>query len=169
MAKNDKLQNITDKIAKFIAQIINKAKELFEKIKKMDRRFLILIGVAVVLVIVLFILIVNGISKIGDDKKPIESEGMSGNITEITTDAEPVDVLPYGAGIYKVQTGTSSHLNMRESANKNSDRVGQIPNGTAVEVLFVDDTDVKNGGDYGWGYVSYDGVRGWVYMEYLIK
>lgn len=169
MAKKVNVQNITDKVAKIIAQIINKSKELFEKLKKLDKRFLILIGVAAVLVIVLFALIVNGISKSGDSNKPIESEGMS-NISEITTDYEEPATVAGNTGIYKVQTGSSSHLNMRESADKNSDKVGQIPNGTAVEILYVDDTEVKDGSaEYGWGYVRYNGVRGWVYMEYLIK
>lgn len=165
----EKFQEITDKIAKFIAKAINKSKDLFEKLKKLDKRFLILMAVAAVLVIVLFALIVNGISKSGDNNKPIESEGMS-NISEVTTDYEEPAAVQGNTGIYKVQTGSSSHLNMREAADKNSDKVGQIPNGTAVEILYIDDTEVTAGtAEYGWGYVRYNGVRGWVYMEYLIK
>lgn len=169
MIKKEKFQEITDKTAKLIAKAINKSKELIEKLRKLDKRFLILIAVAAVLVIVLFALIINGISKNSDNNKPIESEGMS-NISEITTDYEEPAAVPENTGIYKVQTGSSSHLNMREAADKNSDKVGQIPNGTAVEILYIDDTEVKDGSaEYGWGYVRYNGVRGWVYMEYLIK
>lgn len=169
MAKSDKLHDITDNVAKFIATVINKFKELFEKLKKMDRRFLILVCVAVVLVIVMLILIINGIAKSGDEDKPIDSEGSS-NISEPSTDAEPEDTLQLnGAGTYKVKTGTSPYLNMRLAADRDSAAIGQIPNGTTIEVLFVDDSEVEEGGEYGWGYVDYDRERGWVYMEYLVK
>jgi uncharacterized protein YgiM (DUF1202 family) len=62
-----------------------------------------------------------------------------------------------GAGKYKVIT-KDDPLGIRIQAAKDSERVSEIPKGAEVEILTVFDK---------WGYVSYNGVGGWVSMEYV--
>ena len=62
-----------------------------------------------------------------------------------------------GAGKYKVVT-QNDPLGIRIQAAKDSERVSEIPKGSEIEILTVYDK---------WGYVNYDGVGGWVAMEYV--
>ena len=171
MAKENKFQEIMDNAVKLIAGFVKKIQkaDFIKKFKKADKRFLILAGVALVLVIFMLALIIGGVKA---NKKEAETTTTpdSSNITEMTTDAEPVvDVYLNGAGKYRINTGSSPYLNMRLAADKNSSVVTTIPNGTEIEVLFVDDSGVETPDDFGWGYVEYNGKRGWVFMEYLEK
>lgn len=171
MAKENKFQEIMDNVVKMIAGFVKKFKktDFVKKFKKADKRFLILAGVAIVLVIIMLALIIGGI-KANKKEDETTTNPFDSNITEFTTDAEPdVDVYLNGAGKYKVDSGASPYLNMRLAADKNTSVVTTIPNGTEIEVLFVDDSGVETPDDFGWGYVEYNGKRGWVFMEYLKK
>ena len=171
MAKENKFQEIMDKVVKLMAGFLKKLKksDLVKKLKNADMRFLILAGVAFVLVIVMLALIVNGIKSNKKEDETTTAPDFS-NITEITTDAEPaVDVYLNGAGMYTVDSGSSPSLNMRLAADGESSILTKIPKGTELEVMFVDDSGVETPDDFGWGYVEYNGKRGWVSMKYLVK
>lgn len=171
MAKENKFQEIMDKAVKLMAGFLKKLKksDLVKKLKNADMRFLILAGVAFVLVIVMLALIVNGIKSNKKEDETTTAPDFS-NITEITTDAEPaVDVYLNGAGKYTVDSGSSPSLNMRLAADGESSILTKIPKGTELEVMFVDDSGVETPDDFGWGYVEYNGKRGWVSMKYLVK
>ena len=162
MAKANKFQEIMDNAVKLLAGVI-------KKIKKMDKRFLIMAGVAIVLVIVMLALIIHGV-KSNKEEEESSTNAVSSNITEWTTDDEPDDtVVLNGAGKYKINTGSSPYLNMRLAADREAAIVTTIPNGTEIEVMFIDDSAVETPDDFGWGYVEYNGKRGWVFMEYLVK
>ena len=158
----DFLHVAADRVAKFIAMVITKAKELFEKLKKSDRRFIILVCVAAVLVIVLFALIINGIVK-SDKEEPIESEQTSANIEDVPTTLAPVtEPVASTKGTYVVNTAS---LNFRERPDANSRHMGTFANGTTLEVY-----DIVEGGELTWGLVvNSDNVAGWVCMDYLTK
>ncbi len=163
MAKNNKFQEIMENAIKLLAGFV-------KKLKKMDRRFLIMAGVAIVLVIVMLALIIHGVKVNKEEEERSTTAADSSNITEWTTEDEPDDTVALnGAGKYKINTGSSPYLNMRLAADKNSDVVTTIPNGTEITVMFIDDSAVKTPDDFGWGYVEYNGKRGWVFMEYLVK
>ena len=162
MAKTNKFQEILENAAEQLGRFVG-------KLKRMDRRFLIMAGVAVVLVIVMLALIIHGV-KVNREDEESSTNPVTSNISEWTTDAEPEDaVILNGAGKYKVDTGSSPYLNMRLAADRESDVVTTIPNGTELDVMFIDDSEVTDTDDYGWGYVEYNGERGWVFMEYLKK
>lgn len=162
MAKTNKFQEILENAAEQLGRFVG-------KLKRMDRRFLIMAGVAVVLVIVMLALIIHGV-KVNREDEESSTNPASSNISEWTTDDEPEDtVILNGAGKYKVDTGSSPYLNMRLAADRESAVVTTIPNGTELEVMFIDDSEVTDADDYGWGYVEYNGERGWVFMEYLVK
>ncbi|MBR5233296.1 MAG: SH3 domain-containing protein [Clostridia bacterium] len=159
---NEMIQQITDKIAAFLAKTV-------KTIKKMDRRLLIMISAAVVLVIIIFALIINGLSSDKDNDEPVTPQDNIVSLDEPSTDYE--NILPVqtnGAGTYKVETGSAAELNMRLAADKESDVITTIPNGTQLEVMFIDDFGAAEG-EAGWGYVNYNGERGWVFMQYLKK
>lgn len=162
MAKNNEMiQQITDKIAAFLAKTV-------KTIRKMDRRMLIMVSAAAVLVIIIFALIINGLTSDKDNKDPVDSQNNIVHVDEPSTDENILPVQLNGSGTYRVETGSTAELNMRIAADKESDVVTRIPNGTQLEVMFIDDTDVAEG-EPGWGYVSYNGEKGWVFMEYLKK
>ncbi len=159
MAKANVFQDFMDKVAKFLATTV-------KKLKKMDRRLLIMIGAAAVLVIIILALIIHGVSS---DKKEneIPESGSVGNMQELPSETQS-DAFVVSSNMYKVNTGSDADLNMRLAADRDSDVVKRIPNGTELEVLYIDDSEATEGG-YGWGYVEYAGERGWVFMEYLKK
>ena len=159
MAKANVLQDFADKAAKFIAVTI-------KKVKKMDRRLLIMIGAAAVLVIVIFSLIIHGISSNNKEEEIPESGNVS-NMQELPSEVQS-DVFVNPVNKYTVNTGSDADLNMRLAADRDSDVVKRIPNGTELEVMFIDDSEAAADG-YGWGYVEYAGERGWVFMEFLKK
>ena len=162
MAKTNKFEDILEVVIKHLGRAAG-------KLKRMDRRFLILSGIAIVLVIVMLSLIIHGI-KTNKEVETTTTPDYS-NITDVPTTDEDVEdtVVLVGAGKYKVNTGSSPYLNMRLAADKESAVVTTIPNGTQIEVMFVDDRDVTEENEFGWGYVEYNGEKGWVYMEYLAK
>ena len=162
MAKTTKSQDILENIIMRLGRFAG-------KIKRMDKRFLVLSGIAIVLVIVMISLIIHGI-KINKEEVTTTSPDYSNITVATTTDVEEPDtVVLNGAGMYRINTGASPYLNMRLAADKDSAVVTTIPNGTQIEVLFVDDRDVETEDDFGWGYVEYNGERGWVFMQYLTK
>ena len=166
-SSNDFLHVAADRAAKFIAMVITKAKELFEKFKKSDRRFIILVSVAAILVIILFALIINGIVKSDNDDEPIESEPTSMNIIDEPTTETPVtEPVATTMGTYTVTLSDPSWtLKLRQRADENSSRLGEFANGTTLEVL-----KIVQGTNYRWGLViSNDGIPGWVCMDYLKK
>lgn len=69
------------------------------------------------------------------------------------------DARPLALGNYRVKTN-GGVLNVREKADKESQSLAKIPNGTNLTVL----NSVK-----GWAYVEYSGVRGWVNAAFLEK
>lgn len=161
MAKTNQFQEILDRALEALARFIN-------KLKKMDRRFLIMSAVAVLLVIVMVILIVVGVKSNKSEEESTLPD--ASNISDVpSTEDYEEPVFAAGAGTYTVDTGASSYLNMRLAADRESAVVTTIPNGTQIDVMFVDDSEVEAEGDYGWGYVEYNGERGWVFMEYLVK
>ncbi|MBQ7962631.1 MAG: SH3 domain-containing protein [Clostridia bacterium] len=159
MAKANVFQDFMDKAAKFLAVTV-------KKIKKMDRRLLIMIGAAAVLVIVIFALIIHGVSSDKNENEIPDSSAV-GNMQELPSEAQS-DVFVSSTNTYKVNTGSDADLNMRLAADRDSDVLKRIPNGTELEVLFIDDSEAAADG-YGWGYVEYAGERGWVFMEFLKK
>lgn len=76
------------------------------------------------------------------------------NIDAVSVNAEPLT-----PGNYKVKTN-GGVLNLRAQADKTSESLAKIPNGTNVTVL----KSVK-----GWAYVEYSQVKGWVNSAYLEK
>lgn len=136
------------------------------QIKKGDKRFIIMAASALVLVLILLILIIHGVSA---GKKTKEPNTVTPIVPETTTeDPMPLPVVnPDKTGKYRVNTSSESPLNMRLAADRTTEKIGSIPNNTEVEVLFVDESSVTASGEYGWGYVEYNGKRGWVSMEYL--
>ncbi len=64
-----------------------------------------------------------------------------------------------GVGYYRIQT-QEDNLRIRRSPSTGSTVLGSIPKGTVVEV-----TEVS--GD--WGKVSYNGVTGWINLDYAVK
>lgn len=163
MAKTNKFQEILENAAKQLGRFVG-------KLRRMDRRFLIMASVAVVLVIIMLALIIHGVKMNREDEETSTNPEYS-NITDgTTTDADINNTVALnGAGKYKVNTGSSPYLNMRLAADRDSAVVTTIPNGTEIEVMFIDDRDVEDADDFGWGYVEYNGERGWVFMEYLVK
>ncbi len=70
---------------------------------------------------------------------------------------KPATNFKNGAGKYKVIT-KNDPLGIRLQAAKDAERVSEIPKGSEIEILTVYDS---------WGYVNYNGVGGWVAMEYV--
>ncbi len=165
MKKQSGAGNVLDSIMKFVGNIVN-------KIKKADKRMLLMVAAAIVLIIIILSLIIHGISA-GKDKKEVpsgSSAGVGSVLTDRTTNDNAANAATpeaNAAGKYKVATGSETPLNMRIAADSSSERITTIPNGTELQVLFVDDSKATNPGDYGWGYVEYKGDRGWVSMEFL--
>lgn len=163
MSKTNKFEDILEVVIKHLGRFAG-------KLKRMDRRFLVLSGIAIVLVIVMLSLIIHGIKTNKEAETTTKAPDYS-NITDVPSTEEDVQdtVVLVGAGKYKVNTGSSPYLNMRLAADKESAVVTTIPNGTEIEVMFVDDRDVTEENEFGWGYVEYNGERGWVFMQYLKK
>lgn len=154
----------SDNFKKFLGKAVNFFEDLAEKIKKTDRRLIIMIAAAAVLLIVMLALIINGITSNKEKEEPSTEPPVIVQEAEKTTDDSDIAVL--SSGKYKVDT---DGLNLRPSANTDYAPITQIPKDTVVTVLFIDDSQVKSSSDYGWAYVEYNGQRGWVSMEYLVK
>lgn len=74
-------------------------------------------------------------------------------------DENLINAVAVTPGNYRVKTN-GGVLNVRAKADKHSESLAKIPNGTDVIVL----KSVK-----GWAYVDYSGVKGWVNSAYLQK
>lgn len=149
-------------------RVSNFFNNVVRQIKKGDKRFIIMAAAALVLVLILLILIIHGVSA---GKKTKEPNTAAPSVVPEATTEDPLPlpaVNPDKTGKYKVNTSSESPLNMRLAADRTSDKIGSIPHDTVIEVLFVDESSVTTPGGYGWGYVEYNGKRGWVSMEYLV-
>ena len=65
---------------------------------------------------------------------------------------------PVTSGSYKVTAEPS--LRIREGRGTNTKKLGSIPKGEIVEVSSI---------DKGWGYVNYNGIKGYISMSYVTK
>ena len=157
MAKQSGFQKVLRQIVDFIDNIV-------KKVKKMDKRFLMMIIAAVALLIVILALIIHSVGAKKADDTETAADPVNLIQEEPSTDDESAvnAVIAVGAGKYTVSTGSESPLNMRPTAGKDYGVLTTIPNGTQVNVMFVDDSS----GDK-WGYIEYNGSRGWVAMDYL--
>lgn len=150
-------------VQKFLGEAADFFRTLIERIKKADRRLLIMIAAAVVLLIVIIALIAHGVSSGKETNEPV-SVDTPALVQEQNTANEPANTIvkQNTAGNYRVTTSGVS-LKLRPTASTSYDPLDQIPNGTELEVLYIDDSS----SDSGWGYVEYKGQRGWVSMEYM--
>lgn len=73
------------------------------------------------------------------------------------TTAPQVNGTSNKAGKYKVIT-KDDPLGIRLTAEDNAQRISEIPKGAEIEILAIYDI---------WGYVEYEGVSGWVSMNYV--
>lgn len=157
MAASNGFQNVLKKIVNFFSV-------LAERIRKSDKRLLIIIAACVIVLILVLALIIHGVSS-GKKKEETPSAAPVQNIVEPDTQEDPTDdVLPNGTGRYLVNSSVG--LKLRPTASTDYDYLALIPDGTSLTVLFVDDSNAGESG-YGWGYVEYNGQRGWVSMEFL--
>ena len=130
--------------------------------KKLDVNKIILLVAALLIVIAIIITAVASIyeKSLKDKNKPTEPEVSVSETIKPDTN-KPAETQPKptanGAGKYKVIT-QNDPLGIRIQAAKDSERVSEIPKGSEIEVLTVFDQ---------WGYVTYDGVSGWIAMEYV--
>lgn len=141
--------------------------------KTKDKNKTLLIISAILIAIAVIITCVSVIYEKTSADKPKQSEAVSDTNT-VSNNAANVPVSGTGTtapqstkptpsadenkcGKYKVAT-KDDPLGIRIEAEQNAQRVGEIPEGTEIEVLAF----------YGdWGYVKYDGVSGWVSSKYL--
>ena len=156
------IRNVAEKVTDILAMLI-------KYIRKTDKRTL-MIGVGgAVIALILIIVIIASVAGGKKDKDKTDAPVSSDSYIqeEPKTDAEPVISSPVlnGAGFYVVSTENSS-LNMRPTAGTDYGVMVKIPSGTRVEVLFIDDSDSTTS-EKGWGYIEYNGNRGWVSMDYL--
>ena len=158
---------------KFFRDVINFLADFFaeltERIRKADRRTLIIGATGILLAVVLVIVLIASFAGGKDEEKTTDnSTPVDSYIQEEPSTGEDVadSVTVNGAGFYVVKTDASS-LNMRPTAGTDYSVMATIPNGTKVEVLFVDTQATAGGSTKGWGYIDYNGKRGWVSMEYL--
>ena len=63
-------------------------------------------------------------------------------------------------GGYNAQITAKSGINVRSNPNENAKKITAIPKNTKVYI-----SKVQNG----WGYTSYNGISGWVYLMYTKK
>ncbi|MBQ8182544.1 MAG: SH3 domain-containing protein [Clostridia bacterium] len=94
---------------------------------------------------------------VGSDKKDNKGETENTSAKPQDTTAASQDTTKNATGKYRVAT-KDDPLGIRLQAAKDAERVSEIPKGSEIEILAVFDT---------WGYVDYDGVGGWVAMEYV--
>ena len=65
---------------------------------------------------------------------------------------------------YPVIVTASDGLNIRQGAGTNYSKLGMIPYGAVVKI-----TRYTSGGAYKWGLVEYDGVKGWIALDYTAE
>lgn len=62
---------------------------------------------------------------------------------------------------YFVQVTATDGLNIRQGAGTSFDILGEVPFNEVVKV-----TRWTSGGEYKWGLIEYDGVKGWIALDY---
>lgn len=62
---------------------------------------------------------------------------------------------------YFVQVTANDGLNIRQGAGTSFDILGEVPCNTVLKV-----TRWTSGGEYKWGLVEYDGIKGWIALDY---
>lgn len=80
------------------------------------------------------------------------SAGLADNVMSFSAAAA-------GTGDYIITTD-SDDLRIRESASSGSKQIGSVPSGKTVEVKKVSGS---------WGKITYDGVTGWISLDYAFK
>lgn len=65
---------------------------------------------------------------------------------------------------YFVKVTATDGLNIRQGAGTSFDILGEVPFNEVVKV-----TRWTSGGEYKWGLIEYDGVKGWIALEYTDK
>ena len=65
---------------------------------------------------------------------------------------------------YPVIVTASDGLNIRQGAGTSFDILGEVPFNEVVKV-----TRWTSGGEYKWGLIEYDGVKGWIALDYTKK
>ena len=65
---------------------------------------------------------------------------------------------------YSVVVTAGDGLNIRQGAGTSFDILGEVPFGTVLRV-----THWTSGGEYKWGLIEYDGVLGWIALDYTRK
>lgn len=126
-----------------------------------NRNFLmILFALIIILMIVCAVLLGVVVSEKRSDNSGKGQIKIEDN-TSAAPPSEPSTAAPQpvGIGTYKVNT-TADALNMRVSANTESDILTEIPKGTLITITALN-------GD--WGYTVYGSFSGWVNMNYLIS
>lgn len=160
--KNEKM-SFSDRFTKFVGDLVL-------RIKKMDKRVIIMSCVAIILVIVIVIFIVKGVSSNKAEKEDgtvAPNTPAYGEREPTSADESPDAALGNKAGKYKVSTGGDTPLNLRMAADKTSPALITIPNDAVIDIFYVDDSEADDNNGYGWGYTQYNGERGWVFMEYV--
>ncbi len=97
---------------------------------------------------------VPGATVVTTTKKGDENETTAPATSAAPTTSPTEGLTP---GNYVVNT-SGDNLNIRKGQGTSYDKIGSIPNGTAI-------TAYTNGG--AWAYVTYNGVSGWVSTQYL--
>ena len=65
---------------------------------------------------------------------------------------------------YFVMVATIDGLNIRQGAGTNYNKLGAVIGGTILKV-----TRYTSGGAYKWGLIEYDGIKGWIALDYTKK
>lgn len=65
---------------------------------------------------------------------------------------------------YAVKVTATDGLNIRQGAGVKFNKLGVVPYGTVLKV-----TRYTSGGAYKWGLIEYDGVKGWIALDYTRK
>lgn len=65
---------------------------------------------------------------------------------------------------YPVIVTATDGLNIRQGAGTDFKKLGVVPYGAVLKV-----TRYTSGGAYKWGLIEYDGIKGWVALDYTVK
>lgn len=65
---------------------------------------------------------------------------------------------------YFIKVTASDGLNIRQGAGTNYNKLGAVIGGTILKV-----THFTSGGAYKWGLVEYDGIKGWIALDYTAE
>lgn len=65
---------------------------------------------------------------------------------------------------YQVKVWASDGLNIRQGAGINFKKLGVVPAGTELRV-----TRKTSGGQYKWGLITYNNIKGWIALDYTSK